>query len=55
MWCRWFVFETHPNPSEALSDGPNSIPLDKVKELLTTLLEIHEVTNGSKELVLEND
>jgi 2-dehydro-3-deoxyphosphooctonate aldolase (KDO 8-P synthase) len=48
-------FETHPNPSEALSDGPNSIPLDKVKELLTTLLEIHEVTNGSKELVLEND
>lgn len=29
--------ETHPNPDEALSDGPNSWPLDKMKGLLTTL------------------
>ena len=26
--------ETHPNPSEALSDGPNAVPLDHIKDLL---------------------
>jgi 2-dehydro-3-deoxyphosphooctonate aldolase (KDO 8-P synthase) len=29
--------ETHPNPDKALSDGPNSWPLDKMKELLETI------------------
>lgn len=29
--------ESHPNPAEALSDGPNSWPLDKMEALLTTL------------------
>ncbi|MDC0626826.1 3-deoxy-8-phosphooctulonate synthase [Methylophilaceae bacterium] len=29
--------ETHPNPSEALSDGPNAVPLDHIKDLLKTL------------------
>ena len=29
--------ETHPNPSEALSDGPNAVPLDHMKDLLKTL------------------
>ena len=29
--------ETHPNPSEAWSDGPNAVPLNRMKELLTTL------------------
>jgi 2-dehydro-3-deoxyphosphooctonate aldolase (KDO 8-P synthase) len=29
--------ETHPNPEEALSDGPNSMPLKSMEELLTTL------------------
>ena len=28
--------ETHPNPDEALSDGPNSWPLDRMRELLET-------------------
>lgn len=32
--------ETHPNPEKALSDGPNSWPLGKIEELLTTLQEI---------------
>ena len=30
--------ETHPNPAEAKSDGPNSWPLHRMKELLETLL-----------------
>lgn len=39
--------ETHPQPEKALSDGPNSWPLDKMAELLETLKEIDEcVKNG---------
>lgn len=30
--------ETHPNPEKALSDGPNSWPLHRMRELLETLL-----------------
>ena len=30
--------ETHPNPSEALSDGPNAFPLMHLKALLKTLM-----------------
>ncbi|UTH72647.1 3-deoxy-8-phosphooctulonate synthase [Chromobacterium sp. IIBBL 290-4] len=29
--------ETHPDPDQALCDGPNALPLAQVKELLTTL------------------
>jgi len=32
--------ETHPNPKEALSDGPNAWPLKKMKALLELLAEI---------------
>ena len=32
--------ETHPNPEKALSDGPNSWPLAKMKGLLATLRDI---------------
>jgi 3-deoxy-8-phosphooctulonate synthase len=35
--------ETHPDPEQALSDGPNSWPLAKMKELLITLKELDEV------------
>jgi 2-dehydro-3-deoxyphosphooctonate aldolase (KDO 8-P synthase) len=30
--------ETHPNPSKALSDGPNAFPLGNLKALLQTLM-----------------
>lgn len=30
--------ETHPNPSKALSDGPNAFPLGHMKELLQTMM-----------------
>ena len=36
--------EVHPDPDKALCDGPNSMPLDQVESLLTTLLRIHEIT-----------
>jgi 2-dehydro-3-deoxyphosphooctonate aldolase (KDO 8-P synthase) len=32
--------ETHPDPSKALSDGPNAWPLGLMEELLTTLVEL---------------
>ena len=35
--------ETHPNPAQALSDGPNAVPLGRMKELLTTLVELDRV------------
>lgn len=32
--------ETHPDPSKALSDGPNAWPLHRMKELLEVLVDI---------------
>ena len=32
--------ETHPDPSKALSDGPNAWPLARMRELLETLAEV---------------
>jgi 2-dehydro-3-deoxyphosphooctonate aldolase (KDO 8-P synthase) len=37
--------ETHPDPTVALSDGPNMLPLKHMKEMLETLLEIDYVVN----------
>jgi 2-dehydro-3-deoxyphosphooctonate aldolase (KDO 8-P synthase) len=36
--------ETHPDPANALSDGPNAVPLGRMKELLSTLIELDRVT-----------
>lgn len=38
--------ETHPNPAEAKSDGPNAVPLARMKELLTTLVALDKVVKG---------
>jgi 2-dehydro-3-deoxyphosphooctonate aldolase (KDO 8-P synthase) len=35
--------ETHPNPSQALSDGPNAWPLDKMRGLLETLKQLDDL------------
>lgn len=34
--------ETHPDPSKALSDGANMLPLDKLEELLVQLVRIRK-------------
>jgi 2-dehydro-3-deoxyphosphooctonate aldolase (KDO 8-P synthase) len=34
--------ETHPNPSKALSDGPNAFPLGHLKAMLETLMVLDE-------------
>ena len=40
--------ETHPDPAQALSDGPNSWPLGRMRELLETLIEIDRVVKGRR-------
>ena len=47
--------ETHPDPDKALSDGPNSWPLDKIEALLMTLKELDECVkkNGFIETTLD--
>lgn len=37
--------EVHPDPDSALCDGPNSLPLDRVKSLLALLKELHNLVN----------
>ena len=32
--------ETHPDPAKALSDGPNAVPLNRMRELLDSLVAI---------------
>jgi 2-dehydro-3-deoxyphosphooctonate aldolase (KDO 8-P synthase) len=39
--------EIHPNPDEALCDGPNSWPLDKVAELLKVLKDIDNLVKAT--------
>ena len=39
--------ETHPNPEEALSDGPNAWPLGQMRALLATLKELDTVAKRS--------
>jgi 2-dehydro-3-deoxyphosphooctonate aldolase (KDO 8-P synthase) len=45
--------ETHPNPAQAMSDGPNAVPLQHMRALLETLLELDAVTK--KNPFLENN
>ena len=45
--------ETHPDPANAMSDGPNAVPLRHMKALLETLLELDRVTK--KHGFLENN
>jgi len=39
--------ETHPRPEDALSDGPNAWPLHRMRELLTTLVEIDRLVKSA--------
>ncbi len=39
-------FETHPNPDEAKSDGPNMVRLDEVPRLLEQLIALRTLVNS---------
>ncbi|MCP3850133.1 MAG: 3-deoxy-8-phosphooctulonate synthase [Gammaproteobacteria bacterium] len=38
--------ETHPDPDNALSDGPNSWPLDKMSDLIKMLMDIDQLVKS---------
>jgi 2-dehydro-3-deoxyphosphooctonate aldolase (KDO 8-P synthase) len=40
--CDGLFLETHPKPDQALSDGPNMIPLDELGKLVERCLRIRE-------------
>ena len=40
--------ETHPDPTNAKSDGPNAWPTQQLKELLTTLQQLDRATKATK-------
>lgn len=42
--------ETHPDPDKALSDGPNSWPLDRAEALMAQLVALHELKNAGPAL-----
>jgi 2-dehydro-3-deoxyphosphooctonate aldolase (KDO 8-P synthase) len=45
--------ETHPDPANALSDGPNAVPLKHMRALLEQLVELDRVVK--RRPLLEND
>ncbi|MDK6203600.1 3-deoxy-8-phosphooctulonate synthase [Oligella urethralis] len=45
--------ETHPDPVHALSDGPNAVPLGKMRDLLQTLKVLDETVKSQP--LLEDD
>ena len=45
--------ETHPNPAQAKSDGPNAVPLDRMADLLETLVTLDQAVKRTP--FLEND
>jgi 2-dehydro-3-deoxyphosphooctonate aldolase (KDO 8-P synthase) len=44
--CDGVFLETHPSPDQALSDGPNMIPLDELGGLVECCLRIRRALNG---------
>ena len=51
--CGLFM-ETHPDPANAKSDGPNAWPLDRMESLLTTLIALDRTVKegGFEEVIL---
>jgi len=47
--------ETHPNPAEAKSDGPNAIKLHMIEQLLTTLKLVDQAVKSQPFLEQNND
>jgi 2-dehydro-3-deoxyphosphooctonate aldolase (KDO 8-P synthase) len=49
-----FFIETHPDPSKALSDGPNLIPLNRLESFLKMIKSSWEIGNAYDEYTLKN-
>jgi 2-dehydro-3-deoxyphosphooctonate aldolase (KDO 8-P synthase) len=44
--CDGLFLETHPRPDEALSDGPNMVPLDELPDLVRCCLRLRSALSG---------
>ena len=44
--CDGVFLETHPNPDQAKSDGPNQVHLDNLESLLLQLVQLRDLTNS---------
>ena len=42
--------EVHPDPDNALSDGPNMVPLHRLRDLLGELVRIRKINNLGESL-----
>ena len=42
----WLFIEVHPNPDNALSDGPNMLKLSDMRTFLSKIKNVYEVING---------
>ena len=49
-----FFIETHPDPSKALSDGPNLIPLNRLESFLNMIKPCWEIGHAYEDYTLEN-
>lgn len=47
--CDGIFLETHPNPEEALSDGPNQVPLKQLRAVLTQLKALYHLVRQTPE------
>lgn len=47
MGCDAVFLETHFNPDQSPSDGPNMLPIERMKPLLLQLKQIHEMVHVS--------
>lgn len=47
MGCDAVFLETHPDPDQSPSDGPNMLPIERMKPLLAQLKQLHEMVYQS--------
>ena len=51
MGCDGIFVETHPDPTRAPSDGPNSLPLEELEPFVETVLRLRSALAGAADLV----
>ena len=51
MGCDGIFVETHPDPANASSDGPNSLPLEELESFVETLLRLRAAIADVSDLV----
>jgi 2-dehydro-3-deoxyphosphooctonate aldolase (KDO 8-P synthase) len=44
--CDAVFLETHPDPDQSPSDGPNMIPLDQIGTLIAQLSKLHQLVRS---------